>query len=207
MTRPAFEPFPKIPRLRRDIIITEKIDGTNAQIVVTAEGEVYAGSRNRWITPENDSAGFAAWVNAHEEELRTGLGIGQHFGEWWGAGIGRKYGLKTKHFSLFNSHRWKDGLRPVCCGVVPTLYVGPYSDSVIEASLEKLRTEGSQTPDAKGFTPAEGVVVYMTASATMYKVLCENDQLPKGLVTYGERIAAEAAGGLAMTSDTGQAQT
>jgi hypothetical protein len=26
-----FIPFPKIPRLRRDIVITEKIDGTNVQ--------------------------------------------------------------------------------------------------------------------------------------------------------------------------------
>lgn len=27
-----FVEFPKIPRLSRDIIVTEKIDGTNAQI-------------------------------------------------------------------------------------------------------------------------------------------------------------------------------
>ena len=31
---PGFVEFRKIPRLNRDIIITEKIDGTNASIVI-----------------------------------------------------------------------------------------------------------------------------------------------------------------------------
>ncbi len=35
---PAFKPWPKIPRLRRDIVITEKIDGTNAIIHVAEDG-------------------------------------------------------------------------------------------------------------------------------------------------------------------------
>jgi len=50
--RPEFLPFGKIPRLLRDIIITEKLDGTNASVTITEEGEIYAGSRNRYITPE-----------------------------------------------------------------------------------------------------------------------------------------------------------
>ncbi len=55
-----FTAFPKIPRLNREIIVTEKIDGTNAQVVVTEDGEVRAGSRSRWITPEADNFGYAA---------------------------------------------------------------------------------------------------------------------------------------------------
>lgn len=35
-----FEPFGKIPRLNRDIVITEKIDGTNAAIVITPYFEI-----------------------------------------------------------------------------------------------------------------------------------------------------------------------
>ncbi|HLE80817.1 MAG TPA: RNA ligase family protein, partial [Dehalococcoidia bacterium] len=99
-----FQEFGKIYRLSRDCIITEKIDGTNAQVVVLEDGRVLAGSRNRWITPEADNFGFARWVKEHEEELRS-LGPGRHYGEWWGSGIQRGYGLKEKRFSLFNVSR------------------------------------------------------------------------------------------------------
>lgn len=197
---PEFVPFPKIPRLRREITVTEKIDGTNAQVVITEDGEVLAGSRNRWITPESDNAGFARWVKENEAQLRDGLGIGQHFGEWWGAGIARGYGLshtrttqdgKTKQigtvgekrFSLFNSHRWKEPPHP--CLVVPTLYIGQYSDSAIQECLDRLRSEGSLAQP--GFMRPEGVVVYMHASGTLHKVLLEGDELPKGSLTHAER--------------------
>ena len=89
---PPFEAFTKIPRLYRDVVVTEKIDGTNAQIYITSDGRVLAGSRNRWLTIADDNYGFARWVQAHEEELRVGLGIGRHFGEWWGSGIVNWYG-------------------------------------------------------------------------------------------------------------------
>lgn len=191
MTAPKFEAFPKIPRLNRTIIITEKIDGTNAQVHVTADGQVFAGSRNRWITPEDDNQGFACWVKLHENELRDGLGIGTHFGEWWGAGIQRRYGLLEKRFSLFNTHRWKDDVRPAICQVVPTLYIGAFSQDAIQSALAELRTNGSKA--APGYMNPEGIVVFMSASASMHKVLLEHDELPKGLVTYGEKQAAEAS--------------
>ena len=38
VTVPEFKPWPKIPRLRRSIVITEKIDGTNAIIHVAEDG-------------------------------------------------------------------------------------------------------------------------------------------------------------------------
>ncbi|MCJ7726507.1 MAG: hypothetical protein MUP76_09000, partial [Acidimicrobiia bacterium] len=63
--------------------------------VVAAGGVFDAGQLHwvsRWITPEVDNYGFARWVKDHEEELRTGLGAGLHFGEWWGQGIQRRYG-------------------------------------------------------------------------------------------------------------------
>lgn len=63
----AFEAFPKIPRLKRGCVITEKIDGTNACVYVGEDGLVLAGSRSRWVTPEADNFGFAAWVRDHEE--------------------------------------------------------------------------------------------------------------------------------------------
>lgn len=199
MSRPDFSAFPKIPRLRRAIIVTEKIDGTNAQVLITPEGEVFAGSRNRWITTDSDNYGFARWVEEHADELRTGLGIGQHFGEWWGPGIQRGYRLAGvgrdnqdgKQFSLFNTHRWsckedQPGTHPpACCRVVPTLYVGQYSDVAIQDALEDLRSNGSKA--APGFMQPEGVVVYMQASASMHKVLLEGDELPKGFLVRAER--------------------
>lgn len=116
-----FVEFPKIARFNREVIVTEKIDGTNAQILVNDTGDevVGVGSRTRWISPKDDNHGFAGWVQKNKEELLR-LGPGSHFGEWWGAGIQRTYGLKEKRFSLFNVSRWEHD-RPACCGVVPVL--------------------------------------------------------------------------------------
>ena len=81
-----FIEFPKLARLSREIIVTEKIDGTNAQVHITEDGKITAGSRTRWITPEADNFGFAAWGQENRGHLLE-LGPGSHFGEWWGAGI------------------------------------------------------------------------------------------------------------------------
>jgi len=78
-----FIEFPKMARLSRECFITEKIDGTNAQVHITDDGEIYAGSRSRWITPQDDNFGFAKWVESNRDELIK-LGVGSHFGEWWG---------------------------------------------------------------------------------------------------------------------------
>src|ERR1700743_312939 len=105
-----FEAFGKIPRLTREIVITEKIDGTNAQVYIyrdkNGDLQMRAGSRTRWITPEDDNFGFARWVHENKEHLLK-LGKGQHFGEWWGLGIQRCYNLREKRFSLFNTLRWE----------------------------------------------------------------------------------------------------
>ena len=73
--------FPKMARLSREVIITEKIDGTNAQIFISEEGIILAGSRTRWITTQDDNFGFAKWVEENKEELLK-LGAGRHFGAW-----------------------------------------------------------------------------------------------------------------------------
>jgi hypothetical protein len=171
-----FKPFPKISRLRRNCIITEKIDGTNAQVVVGEDGNVRAGSRSRWITPEDDNFGFARWCAENADGLRE-LGAGQHFGEWWGDGIQRRYGIVGKKFSLFNTGRWGES-RPACCDVVPVLYSGPFATDTVEMVLERLRVNGSAA--SSGFMRPEGVIVFMTASYHLYKVTLEKDEEPKG---------------------------
>lgn len=168
MTLPEFQSFPSIKRLIRDCIVTEKLDGTNAQVFVSEDlSVVAAGSRNRWITPEDDNCGFARWVADNSEELKK-LGPGHHYGEWWGAGIQRRYGLTEKRFSLFNVRRWgDDAARPACCAVVPVLYQGDFDMDKIDAVILKMEHDGSAA--APGFMQPEGIVVYHTHSGTLFK--------------------------------------
>jgi hypothetical protein len=181
-----FTSFNKIPRLFRDVVITEKIDGTNASIWIPETPDEIAeiaprpflvGSRNRWITPEDDNYGFARWAYSNADELLK-LGPGQHFGEWWGSGIQRGYGLKEKRFSLFNVGRWNEDNKPACCSVVPVLYKGVFQTPVVDVELARLRTVGSIA--APGFFKPEGVVIFHTAAGVLFKATCENDEKPKG---------------------------
>ena len=173
----TFEEFPKIARLSRDMIITEKLDGTNAQVIVTENGEVAAGSRSRLITPADDNYGFAAWVRDHADELRE-LGPGRHFGEWWGQGIQRKYSIGEKRFSLFNVGRWADAeSRPACCHVVPVLYEGPFDTGVVSSVMNALAIDGSIA--SPGFMRPEGVVVFHSASGALFKKTFEKDDAGK----------------------------
>jgi len=176
-----FTAFPKIARLNRECVITEKIDGTNASICITESGEMFVGSRTRWITPENDNFGFAKWVEANKSELMK-LGVGHHFGEWWGSGIQRGYGLQKgeKRFSLFNTARWADdATRPACCDVVPVLHQGRFATTEIENCLSVLRDDGSFV--APGFMKPEGIIVWHEAARQLFKVTLEKDSEPKSI--------------------------
>lgn len=164
-----FQVFRKIPRYEGEMVITEKIDGTNGLVAIFEDGEVKAGSRNRWIVPGDDNFGFAKWVHEHEDELRTGLGVGYHYGEWWGGSIQRGYGVKDKRFSLFNVDRWKDDPSlPACCSVVPTLLHGQVSEDATFTILKDLDINGSYA--APGYDKPEGIIVYHKKSRYMWKV-------------------------------------
>jgi hypothetical protein len=154
-----FRAFPKVPRLTNlSMVITEKIDGTNACVVVSEDGEVSAQSRTRAIQPGNDNFGFALWVQQNQDQLRE-LGPGYHFGEWWGLGIQRGYDLHERRFSLFNVTRWRDA-HPDCCHVVPVLDEGTMLSALhIDAIAAELQESGSQA--APGFWKPEGVMVYV----------------------------------------------
>ena len=197
-----FNGFPKMARLSREIIVTEKIDGTNAQIFITDDGAIMAGSRTRWITPADDNFGFAAWVEEHREEL-AGLGPGRHFGEWWGRGINRGYGLSERRFSLFNVQRWAlhgtepatiqtadprvtrtQDVLPPCCGLVPVLYRGAFDTAAVDAALLSLKIAGSAA--APGFRDPEGVVVFHTAGNVGFKKTLKADDVPKSAAEGGK---------------------
>lgn len=156
-----FKGFPKISRLNREVIITEKIDGTNASVYIGEDGLFLVGSRTRWLTPQDDNYGFAKWAHENKEELMT-LGVGHHFGEWWGEGIQRGYGIKGKRWSLFNTSRWGES-RPACCHVVPTLRQGiDLPQTVVASLLTNLAIYGSKA--SPGFMSPEGVVIFHMAS-------------------------------------------
>ena len=181
MTELTFEKFPSIKRLKRNCVITEKIDGTNAQIVFDEQGKILCGSRKRVITPEDDNYGFAKWAYDNKDELFTILGEGRHYGEWWGSGIQRRYGLTgtDKRFSLFNSGRWhsKDLETVPQLYVVPILYAGEFTTNVADTTMYQLKETGSIAAD--GYMNPEGVIVYHSQINQMFKITFEYDKTGK----------------------------
>ncbi len=182
-----FVSFPKLYRLNGPVIVSEKIDGTNAQIIVTIDGEVFAGSRTRIITPQKDNFGFATWVEQNKRMLAKHLGEGRHFGEWWGKGIQRGYGLNERRFSLFNTTRWllddeyvEDIYKLIDIGVrvVPVLYQGVFNTAAFDGLLEALKLNGSKA--APGYPNPEGIVIYDTRSGTGFKKTYDYDDTGKG---------------------------
>lgn len=182
-----FVPYPKTPRMTAcEMVVTEKIDGTNAQVVIeqitpdtVADFGIISprtglrmrcGSRNRWISPNDDNAGFARWAYDNVDELTT-LGPGRHFGEWWGEGIQRRYDMTEKRFSLFNAVRWTEKPRPACCDVVPILYRGKFDTAAIDLALLELAVNGSKA--APGFMKTEGVCVYLSGADKVFKVITD----------------------------------
>lgn len=173
-----FVPWPKTPRLKEAwCTITEKIDGTNAQVFVPEDGDrILAGSRTRYVDPENDNYGFAVWCRENEDKLWS-LGPGRHYGEWWGPGIQRRYSVPTKRLSLFNVNRYRDGRDAPPDGIfaVPLLYSGPFELSAVNAAMKRLESEGSVA--SPGFMYPEGVVIHIPATGHRFKELF--DPLPK----------------------------
>ena len=195
MNDEQFTQFPKMARLQREVIVTEKIDGTNALVYITDDGKMLFGSRTRWITPGDDNFGFARWATDNKEELLK-LGPGRHFGEWWGRGIQRNYGLNYRRFSLFNVTRWcphgevpkaiptadprnvkMQDMLPSCCHLVPILWQGLFSTAEATIQLWELGQTGSKA--APGFMNPEGIVLFHTAGNVGFKMTLDNDGVPK----------------------------
>lgn len=140
---------------------------------------VYAQSRTRLVTPgkSTDNYGFAGWVQRNAAELVPLLGEGLHYGEWWGAGIQRKYGMAEKWFSLFNTARHAGIETTLNLAAVPVLYEGPNDTAAITGALELLRLNGSVA--APGFMNPEGICIYHAASRQVSKVTLDKDDAGK----------------------------
>lgn len=161
-----FKSFQKIPRITNEsYTCTEKIDGTNALIAIGENGEFFTGSRNRWITPEDDNFGFSRWAYNNKEELIK-LGVGYHYGEWYGLGIQRGYDLNEKRFMLFNTFRWGEHNpnTPKCCEVA-TVITGTFDE--IEDKL------GDGSVHVPGYSRPEGFVIYSKLTKQLYKYILD----------------------------------
>lgn len=185
-----FKAWPKIPRLKDEVYyITEKIDGTNAAIIIqnltnlpeeklesplstySLDGITYciwAQSRTRLITPEDDNFGFAKWVKENAEQLIKDLGEGYHYGEWWGNGIQRGYGLDHKRFSLFNLTKHSE-----ICDNVPYLCKSFDECLIIDINLWKKELQLKGSYAVPGYMKPEGMVVYAEKAKAYWKVIID----------------------------------
>lgn len=181
----TFEPYMKIKRFTGAIMtITEKIDGTNGQVVVSPETSIETiGSRKRPITPDADNFDFAKFVLSHGADFAKALGPGRHYGEWAGPGIQKNpLGLPERLFFLFNTQAWNEDrlawaqqLVPRL-RVVPVLFTGNFDMKEIDNQLELLYTLGSSVPDAAPGNAPEGIII--SAFGTKFKKT--RDDRPKG---------------------------
>lgn len=204
-----FQAWPKTPRLFRDIIITEKMDGANAAVVIQELGEdehlvddtviatvlhegkyyvVGAQSRKRIVTPEDDNYGFAAWVQHNAEDLFDALGPGRHFGEWWGAGIQGRYqymkSANMRGFSLFNVDRHQDLRLWTREPGGRQVFVEPalvlYRGPFSEKVIrERLEDLKEHGSITSPGDKAEGVCVFHTQSRKVYKYTIDGDDAHK----------------------------
>ena len=84
-----------------------KLHGTNAAIQVHPTGEVFAQSRSRILSPEDDNMGFCKWVLESKDRWAaqfTGPGTATVYGEWCGKGIAKGVAISKidrKIFAVF----------------------------------------------------------------------------------------------------------
>lgn len=157
-----FKSFDKISHIGKlHMNITQKMHGSNAQIYIYKDEEgtlqLKPACRTRWITLDDDNAGFAQFVYENRQTLIDALGQGRHFGEWCGPRINSAEGLTEKTLFLFNWRRWSKVELPNRVSTVPVLYTGKISMDAIEDAMKDLKENGSRA--VKDFMKPEGVVI------------------------------------------------
>jgi hypothetical protein len=218
-----FEKFPSLTRFSHGWTITEKLDGTNAQILIVPNGDVtndawvnglvlgsmagegewkdhlsiLAGSRSKMLTAtkQGDNHGFARFVADHASELIAVLGVGRHFGEWVGKGVNKRhYGLDEKVFALFNVHRWADVELPPRLRVVPVLFEGYADNPGAEAAAALTNLRAQGSAFAPGYDNPEGIVMRHGPSGTLFKKTFDYDEQGKWAENQeARRLASECA--------------
>lgn len=173
-----FKAYPKTQRLSNEIVtIAEKIDGTNGVLHVDHQSRtVLAGSRSKWLINDGsrswDNHGFGAWVKENEEKLLN-LPEGLHYGEWYGKGINRNYGMKDRKLMLFNRSRYQNILEegdfPTELELETVISLVSVSELPEEALRIKARVDKEGSYHVPGFMKTEGVIFRFQLSAKVYK--------------------------------------
>lgn len=171
-----FKKYPKTKRfLDSTMLITEKLEGTNAQIVfLESETPNYipwlAGSRNKWLTETSSNFGFYQFVEENVEVLFEILGVGRHYGEFCGDKIQNTAGVEGKKLFMFNTSLDIPEEYKHIVDTVPRLHVGPFNPRVIHEILNGLKDNGSVA--SPGFYPVEGIILHL--SSKRYKIYLDN---------------------------------
>jgi hypothetical protein len=201
-TMGEFKSWGSTTRENKNKTITEKIDGTNACIVIY-NGVVAAQSRKRIITPDDDNFGFAKWVYDNAGALMDTLGYGYHYGEWYGEGIQKNpLGIEGKRFALFHATKYTEGNgfdldRVDGLETVPLLHHGQCDVWTIPGIMQDLEMYGSKVKGAKeehvnveipglgevahifrAATP-EGIIIWNNETRTRTKMLLKDDAFHK----------------------------
>lgn len=181
----SFPAYPKTKRLESETItISEKIDGTNGLIRVRTHldgtKDILAGSRSKWLFTDGtktwDNHGFGQWVRDNELELSK-LPDGDHYGEWYGRGINRNYGMKDRKFMLFNRERYVNLEEiPNCVELETVLFnnASIYGIDVVINGLEIEMDEKGST-HVPGFDRPEGLILRFKLAGKVYKEIFSKD--------------------------------
>lgn len=164
-----FYRYPNIIYPTQQVLITEKIHGTNARFVWTHSSEsdepkMYCGSRTRWKVDDDKNWWWLAlrqnpwieeWCRAHPDLCL--------YGEIFGNVQELKYGAKPnqlmfRFFDIWDGCIWKDRfnspeLDELAEYMVPTLYYGPF---ILEKAIEL--SEGDSVIEGANHM-REGIVI------------------------------------------------
>jgi len=183
--------FKRYPRIKRSLglgnmLITEKIDGTNAMFVIEDKKLTLLGTHRRQLLmigdpkliehyqhipdleyreslmaeePRRAHFGFVGWCEDHKEELES-IGDGVYYGEWVTPEVKgcQRYPYEgPPKLFLFCPQRWPEQRpQPACLDLVPTLYRGPFNEEMIQTVIDELDGDSVAFP---GSDNPEGIII------------------------------------------------
>jgi hypothetical protein len=142
------------------------MDGTNGQILVTKDGDIFIGSRARWLSEKEDNHGFYKWVVERQDYIKDNVPPGRYYGEFVGKGIQRGYGLDIKRFYLFSTYSSFEDGEENGFYQVPVLSM---TTNLHEAARDAEYLYAAGSVAVPGFMKPEGVVVRSSLTGQAWK--------------------------------------
>jgi RNA ligase (TIGR02306 family) len=171
-----FKHFPDFFHPDEIVYVTEKVHGCNARYM-NIDGQIYVGSRNRWLKRPEAGEKLPVWWKVYEENyelqrlLRHNPNV-MFVGEIYGPVQSLDYGKKTPDIVFFpvsyfvadgifkqmDCWRTLDFLRDAGCSIAPILYHGEYKGYTINTEIDSILA----TFNGKPGQIMEGVVIQST---------------------------------------------